>query len=88
MQLGKKHRNVYADLAGVDWLLDREHVVQEIRKTIGFDRVLFASDYPHFLATSGSWAHVVGGIQANTHLTPKEKRKILGDNAAHLLDIN
>ncbi len=88
MQLAKKHRSVYADLAAVDWLLDREHVVQEIRKTIGFDRVLFASDYPHCLAASGSWANMIGGIQANTHLTPKEKRKILGGNAAHLLAIN
>lgn len=88
MQLGKKHRNVYADLAGVEWLLDRENVVEEIRKTIGFDRVLFATDYPHSLASSGSWGHIVSGVKANTHLTPKEKRKILGDNAVYLLGIN
>jgi predicted TIM-barrel fold metal-dependent hydrolase len=87
-QMGTKFRNVYADLAGVDWLLDRENVVQEIRKTIGFDRVLFATDYPHCLASGGSWAHSVSSIKANTHLTPKEKRKVLGNNAAHLLGIN
>jgi predicted TIM-barrel fold metal-dependent hydrolase len=88
MQLGKKYRNVYADLAEVDWLLDRENVVQEIRKTIGFDRILFATDYPHCLASDVSLAYIVSGIKTNTHLTPKEKRKVLGENAVHLLNIS
>lgn len=87
MQLGKKFRNVYADLAAVDWLLDRENVVQEIRKTIGFDRILFATDYPHSLASDVSLAYIVSGIKTNTHLTPKEKRKVLGENAVRLLKI-
>ena len=87
MQLGKKFRNVYADLAAVDWLLDRENVVQEIRKTIGFDRILFATDYPHSMASDVSLAYIVSGIKTNTHLTPKEKRKVLGENAARLLKI-
>jgi predicted TIM-barrel fold metal-dependent hydrolase len=85
MQLGKKHRNVYVDLAAVDWLLDRENVVQEIRKTIGFDRVLFATNYPHFLTPDIGGPSIVSGIKANTHLTKKEKRKILGENAVRLL---
>lgn len=87
MQLGKKFRNVYADLAAVDWLLDRENVVQEIRKTIGFDRILFATDYPHSLRSGVSLTYIVSGIKTNTHLTPKEKRKVLGENAARLLNI-
>jgi predicted TIM-barrel fold metal-dependent hydrolase len=87
LQLGKKYRNVYADLASVEWLLDRENVVREIRKTIGFDRILFASNYPHFQASDASLAYVVSGIKANTTLTPKEKRKVLGENAARLLNI-
>ena len=87
LQLGKKYRNLYADLASVDWLLDRENVVQEIRKTIGFDRILFGSNYPHSLATDANLAYIVSGIKANTNLTPKEKRKVLGENAARLLNI-
>jgi predicted TIM-barrel fold metal-dependent hydrolase len=87
MRLGKGHRNVYADLAAVDWLLDRENVVREIRKTIGFDRVLFASDYPTAQASDGSLRYVVSSIKTNVHLTPKEKRKVLGRNAARLLDL-
>lgn len=85
LRLGKKYSNVYADLSDVDWLLDREMVVQEIRKTIGFNRVLFASNYPLLLSTGGNVKSAVKGLRANTFLTPKEKQKVLGHNAAHLL---
>jgi uncharacterized protein len=88
LQLGKTHSNVYIDLAAVDWLLDRENVIQEIRKTIGFDRVLFATDYPMPLSTGVSWAYIVKRIQTNINLTPKEKHKILGKNAAKLLGLS
>jgi predicted TIM-barrel fold metal-dependent hydrolase len=87
LQLGKTHSNVYIDLAAVDWLLDREEVIQEIRKTIGFDRVLFATDYPLPLSAGISWASVVQRIQTNSNLTPKERHKILGKNAAKLLGL-
>ena len=72
----------------VDWLLDRENVVQEIRKTIGFDRILFATNYPYSLTPDMGGGYIVSGIKANTHLTQKEKRKILGENAARLLGLN
>lgn len=87
-QLGKAYSNVYIDLAAVDWLLDREMVIQEIRKTIGFDRVLFATDYPLPLSGGVSWAYIVKRIQTNTNLTPKEKHKLLGKNAARLLRLS
>jgi predicted TIM-barrel fold metal-dependent hydrolase len=86
-QLGKKYRNVYADLAAVDWLLDREMVVNEIRKTITFDRVLFGTDYPLPLTAGVSLAYLVGGLKANSLLNEREKRKVLGENAARLLRI-
>jgi len=85
LQVGKKFRNVYADLAAVEWILDREMVVKEIRKTIGFDRILFGTDYPLPLTAGVSLAYLVSGIRANILLTEKEKRKILGENAAQLL---
>lgn len=88
LQLGRRHSNVYIDLAAVDWLLDREMVIQEIRKTIGFDRVLFGTDYPLPLSAGLSWAYVVKRVQTNSNLTPKEKHKILGKNAAKLLGIS
>lgn len=87
LQMGKKFRNVFADIAAVEWLLDRETVVKEIRKTIGFDRILFGTDYPLPLSAGVSMAYLVSGIKANILLTEKEKRKVLGGNAAELLDI-
>jgi len=88
LQLGQTYSNVYIDLAAVDWLLDREMVIQEIRKTIGFDRVLFATDYPLPLAAGVSWSYIVKRIQTNSNLTPKEKHKVLGKNAAKLLGLS
>ena len=85
LQLGKKFRNVFADLAAVEWLLDREIVVKEIRKTIGFDRILFGTDYPLPLTAGVSLAYLVSGLKANILLTEREKRKVLGENAAQLL---
>jgi predicted TIM-barrel fold metal-dependent hydrolase len=87
LQLGKEYRNLYADLAAVNWLLDREVVVKEIRKTIGFDRVLFATDYPASLVSGMSLTYIVSGLKANRNLSEKEKRKVLGENAARLLRI-
>lgn len=87
LRLGKEYRNIYADLAAVNWLLDREVVAKEIRKTIGFDRVLFATDYPASLASGMSLTYIVSGLKANTNLSEKEKRKVLGENAARLLGI-
>ena len=87
LQMGKKFKNVFADLAAVDWLLDREIVVKEIRKTIGFDRILFGTDYPLPLTAGVSLAYLVSGVKANILLTEKEKRKVLGENAAQLLAI-
>jgi predicted TIM-barrel fold metal-dependent hydrolase len=87
LQIGKKFRNVFADIAAVDWLLEREMVVKEIRKTIGFDRILFGTDYPLPLTAGVSLAYLVSGLKANILLTEKEKRKVLGENAAKLLGI-
>ncbi len=87
MQLGQKHKNVYADLSSADWILDKENVVNEIRKTMTFDRVLFASNYPIPLTSGVTMTYLTSGIKANLHLTEKEKRKVLGENAARLLRI-
>jgi predicted TIM-barrel fold metal-dependent hydrolase len=87
LALGKKYRNVYADLAAVDWILDREMVPKEIRKTITFDRILFATDYPLPLTAGVSLEYLVNGLKANNLVTEKEKRKVLGQNACRLLGI-
>jgi predicted TIM-barrel fold metal-dependent hydrolase len=87
LQLGKKFDNVYADLAAVDWLLDQESVVKEIRKTMGLDRVLFATDYPGPLSAGVSLASIVKSLKSNKHLTDREKCKVLGRNGLRLLGL-
>jgi predicted TIM-barrel fold metal-dependent hydrolase len=87
LKLGKKYRNLYADLAAVDWILDKEMVPKEIRKTMSFDRILFGTDYPLPLTAGVSLEYLVNGLKANSLLTEKEKSKVLGQNACRLLGI-
>jgi predicted TIM-barrel fold metal-dependent hydrolase len=51
---------------------------------IGEDHILMATDYPHF---DSEYPHTVSGIRERTDLTPKQKDKILGENAARLLNL-
>ena len=51
---------------------------------IGADRVVFASDYPHWDAT---FQGVTDMILAREDLSMETKRKIMGENAAKLLKI-
>jgi predicted TIM-barrel fold metal-dependent hydrolase len=60
-------------------------VVKEIRKTIGFGRVLFATDYPGPLSAGVSIASIVKSLKSNKHLTDREKCKVLGRNGLRLL---
>ena len=87
LKMGSRHKNLYVDISAVSWIIERENVIGEIRKTIGFDRVLFATDYPLPLAAGSSLTYLVSGIKANTWLTEKEKQKVLGGNAQRLLNL-
>jgi len=88
LQLGKKYENVYADLAVVHTLLEVEEVVREIRATIGFDRVLFGTDYPMPIYQEQTLRDVVMNVKMNPKLSGDEKRAVLGGNAARLLGID
>jgi predicted TIM-barrel fold metal-dependent hydrolase len=51
---------------------------------MGEDRILMATDYPHF---DSEYPHTVSKLQENNLLTPIQKEKILGENARELLRI-
>jgi predicted TIM-barrel fold metal-dependent hydrolase len=87
LKLGQKYANVYADLASVTWILEREELVKQIRESIGFDRVLFATDYPGPLYLKVSLARIVYEVKANPLLSRGEKQAVLGGNATRLLGI-
>jgi predicted TIM-barrel fold metal-dependent hydrolase len=80
-------RNVYADISAVHYLLDDESKIEKIRSRIGFERVLFATDYPGPLYYGFSLANMVQQIEANPLLVEEEKAAILGLNAKRLLGI-
>ena len=63
-------------------------MVEEIRRTMGFDRVLFASDYPLPLSWGFNLAYLVSQVKASSFLTEKEKWKVLGKNALRLLKLS
>jgi len=62
-------------------------VVEDVREAMGFDRVLFATDYPVPLTWGRSVATVVQEVRENPYLREEEKRQVLGENAARLLGI-
>lgn len=80
--------NVYADISAAHYLFDDEKKIEKIRNTIGFDRVLFATDYPGPLYYGFSLESMVDRIKKNPFLAATEKAAILGQNAKRLLVIN
>jgi predicted TIM-barrel fold metal-dependent hydrolase len=51
---------------------------------LGEDRILMATDYPHF---DSEYPHTVTKLRQNAVLTPLQKDKILGENARELLKL-
>lgn len=49
---------------------------------LGEDHILMATDYPHF---DSEFPHTVSGIRERSDIMPRQKEKILGENAAKLL---
>jgi predicted TIM-barrel fold metal-dependent hydrolase len=57
----------------------------EVISSVGADRVVFASDYPHWDAT---FPGVTDMILNRTDLDSETKRKIMGENAARMLRLD
>lgn len=87
LHLGADYPNVWGDLAAVAWLVEREWRVERIRETMGFHRILFASDYPA-VANQVSIRYMTDLIRENPYLSAAEKADILGRNAARLFGIH
>ena len=62
---------------------DEDHLATTVR-AVGENRILFASDYPHWDATFPGVARV---ILDHPDLSPEAKKKILGENAQKLLGL-
>lgn len=86
LQLGADYPNVWGDLAAVAWLVEREWRVERIRETMGFRRILFASDYPA-VANQVSVRWMIDLIRENPYLSAAEKAGVLGRNAVRLFGL-
>ncbi len=83
IELGKKYNNVWFDISAVPYLLTESKYVERICKDIGWDRVLFGSDYP--VVGGSSITSVLNFILDRNLLSEKDLEKVLYLNALKLL---
>ncbi len=88
LELGKENENVWFDIAAVPYVVTYRKLVDKVRRTVGFDRVLFGSDYPSVGGGVVSIESMVAEIKGSKHITEKEKERILGLNAVKLLGLS
>lgn len=88
IDLMKKYQNVYADISAATYLFDDQEKIKKIRNNIGFEQVLFATDYPGPLYYGLSLESIVHRIKANPFLSEDEKYAIFGGNAKRLLGLD
>ena len=55
-----------------------EETLPYVIERIGDDKILFASDYPHW---DGIFPHVVSTIRGRKDISEQSKAKVLGENA-------
>ena len=84
LELGKENENVWFDIAAVPYVVTYRKLVEKVRKNVGFDRVLFGSDYPSVGGGVVSIESMVAEVKNSKHVTEEEKEKILGLNAMRL----
>lgn len=85
LRLGEDYDNVWFDISAVTYLVTKRSFSDKIRKKVGFDHVLFGSDYPALGEVSIK--SIVAKIRSSPYLTDKEKIQILAKNARDLLNL-
>ncbi|MEM3397943.1 MAG: amidohydrolase family protein [Nitrososphaerota archaeon] len=85
LQLGKKYNNVWFDISAVPYLLVDRKYVEKISREVGWDRILFGSDYP--VVWGSNISTVVDFIQVGTPLSENDLEKVMYLNALKLLGL-
>ncbi|MFX1537514.1 MAG: amidohydrolase family protein [Promethearchaeota archaeon] len=85
LKLGKKNNNIFLDTSAVPYHLEVPAVVDSIRESCGFKKILFGTDTPVVLGTSMEHSQQV--IEKNTILTKEEKALIFSENAKKLFNL-
>ncbi len=81
LELGKKYDNVWFDISAVAYILRDIRIIEKIRTYVGFDRVLFGSDYLEYVKPS------IDIIVNSPYLKEDEKELIFGLNAIRLFNL-
>lgn len=84
LELMEGSHRVWADVSAVPYLVTNEGYSNRIRDAVGFERVLFGSDFP--FVNELSISRLVHSILASTALSSAEKKMVLSENAASLLN--
>ncbi len=87
LELGKENENVWFDIAAVPYVVTYREFVDKVRRTVGFDRVLFGSDYPAIGGGEVSIRSMVAEVKGSNFLADEEKERILRLNAVRLFDL-
>jgi predicted TIM-barrel fold metal-dependent hydrolase len=82
LNIMKKHDNVYADISAVTDILYNDGMVKKIRETVGFEKILFGSDYP--VVDGRDILAEVENVKKSI-LKDHEKEQVLGLNALEIL---
>jgi predicted TIM-barrel fold metal-dependent hydrolase len=88
LELGKENENVWFDIAAVPYVVTYRKLVDKVRRAVGFDQVLFGSDYPAVGGGVVSIESMVAEIKSSKHITENEKERILGLNAVKLFGLS
>jgi predicted TIM-barrel fold metal-dependent hydrolase len=83
LKLGMRYENVFFDVAAVTYTLNKREFVEKIENSVGFDRILFGSDYP--VVQGSDMKSSIEEVLNSPHLKKGEKHKILCKNALRLL---
>lgn len=85
IEIGKKYSNVWFDISAVPYLLLEKNYVEVICREIGWDRVLFGSDYP--VVYNSNISSLISCLEKYSYLSEKDFCKVMGLNAVRLLGL-
>ena len=85
LQMATKYPRIYLDTSAVTYHLENHSLVNRIRETCGFNRILFGTDTPVVLGTSMEHSKYI--LENNPILSKEEKLMVLSENAKELFQI-
>ncbi|MHA1967050.1 MAG: amidohydrolase family protein [Candidatus Hodarchaeales archaeon] len=85
VEMTQINENIYLDTSAVTYQLEDSYIIEKIRETCGFKRILFGTDSPIVQGTS--MVHSRKIIENIPIITDEEKRFILSENSKELFNI-